>query len=392
MQKILNRFQRITSSGSYIPEVDGLRFLAIISVVMYHIRGAFIDYVENHQHYSTKLEDSKVYPLLENGHQGVEIFFAISGFILAYPFVRHYRYNGKSISLKDFYLRRVTRLEPPYILSLCMLFVIALVVRNISFSSLLPNFLASLFYVHNILYDGLPRVSAVTWSLEVEVQFYLLTPLLMRIFVLPKTFTRGLLTAIIIAMPFFQNFFVTQTNWLYKFFQYFAVGILLADLYLDKTSILHKANTKFISIAGVVALVLLLSVDGHVSANLSSYAAYGKTFFQKLLFPFLILAFFIIVMGNNLWKHLFSYKLITVIGGMCYSIYLLHRTVMSLFDKWIYNTVHSGNILLDYVTSFIILSVCIVIVSSIFFILVEKPCMEKNWYKRIFSKRRAELL
>ena len=387
MQKIVSKFRRITSSGSYMPEVDGLRFLAIISVIIYHIRGAFVDYVNQHKKYPTQLQDSKIYPILENGHQGVEIFFAISGFILALPFIKQYRYNGKKILLKEFYIRRVTRLEPPYILSLCILFILAIFVRNVSFTELFPNFLASLFYVHNILFEGLPKVSAVTWSLEVEIQFYLLTPLLMYLLMLSKKYSRIILLVIIALMPLLQNIFISQTNWIYKFFQYFAVGILLADLYLDKHSILYKAKTKIITILGFIILFFLLTVDGHVSANLSSYADYDTFFIQKVSFPFLILGFFIIVLGNDFWKKIFSYKIIAIIGGMCYSIYLLHRTIMSLIDKTIYNMAISGNVVIDYFISVIILSIIIVFISSIFFLLIEKPCMEKNWYKRFFKSK-----
>ena len=58
--------RRITSKGTFIPEIDGLRFVAIASVVMYHLRGFL----------------SPESRLAAHGYRGVNLFYVISGFVL----------------------------------------------------------------------------------------------------------------------------------------------------------------------------------------------------------------------------------------------------------------------------------------------------------------------
>ena len=107
MAGFLNRFRRITSSGLYIPEIDGLRFLAISWIFLFH----FNDYLATARHFN---EASLLQTFFYNGYRGVELFFVISGFILSLPFAKYYLANGKKIRLKNYFLRRITRLEPPY--------------------------------------------------------------------------------------------------------------------------------------------------------------------------------------------------------------------------------------------------------------------------------------
>ena len=80
---------------------------------------------------------------MEGGY-GVSIFFMISGFILSLPFAKaHFNKNPgkKNISLKRYYLRRLIRLEPPYIIALIIFFIGNVwVLHKYSFDELLPHF------------------------------------------------------------------------------------------------------------------------------------------------------------------------------------------------------------------------------------------------------------
>lgn len=80
---IRRRLSRITSSQRFLPEVDGLRFVAITLVLCYHINGYMVT------HSQTLLASAKhdfFCRLLSLGNFGVQLFFALSGFILAWPF------------------------------------------------------------------------------------------------------------------------------------------------------------------------------------------------------------------------------------------------------------------------------------------------------------------
>jgi peptidoglycan/LPS O-acetylase OafA/YrhL len=133
------RFRRITHNN-FIPQIDGLRFVAIASVVLFHIYSA--------------LETRSPIPiprLPENldAKRGVELFFAISGFILGVPFASARFLNTPAVNLKQYFLRRLTRLEPPYIISLFVWALADWVTAHRTFSYLLPHLLSSCVYMQN---------------------------------------------------------------------------------------------------------------------------------------------------------------------------------------------------------------------------------------------------
>src|SRR4051812_38004156 len=99
----LKKFRRITVSTSYLPEIDGLRFLAIFSVVVVlHI----MHYLDQKIYDDQLVQGTYWRNFIFEGGNGVVLFFVISGFILSLPFAK-WRLNGeKKIRLKYYYLRR----------------------------------------------------------------------------------------------------------------------------------------------------------------------------------------------------------------------------------------------------------------------------------------------
>src|SRR5215207_5274847 len=115
-----NRFKRVTYSTSYLPEIDGLRFLAIFSVVVImHITGYM-----NVKFYNDQLIAEGYWQrMVLGGGGGVSLFFIISGFILSLPFAKWRLTGGRPVLLQNYYLRRLTRLEPPYVIALVIFFI-----------------------------------------------------------------------------------------------------------------------------------------------------------------------------------------------------------------------------------------------------------------------------
>jgi peptidoglycan/LPS O-acetylase OafA/YrhL len=101
---------RKTSNNFFIPEIDGFRFFAIASVLLYHLNTHLTRVFDVAAGYFSK---SLVHMVTSRGSVGVDVFFAISGFILALPFARQHLFATPPVSLKSYYLRRITRLEPP---------------------------------------------------------------------------------------------------------------------------------------------------------------------------------------------------------------------------------------------------------------------------------------
>jgi peptidoglycan/LPS O-acetylase OafA/YrhL len=179
LRQIPQRLRRVTSSGSYVPQIDGLRFVAIFLVIIYHSAARGLKYYEPQG--AGELAVVKYLPM---GQAGVELFFFISGLIIAYPFL-----SGKPPSLGNFYKRRLLRLEPPYMITLLLCFL-ALGVLGLKPEAapqfaqqqepLWQSFLTSIFYLNGTLYGTAPRLNPPLWSLEIEIFFYLLAPFIVR--------------------------------------------------------------------------------------------------------------------------------------------------------------------------------------------------------------------
>src|SRR5690606_36656693 len=115
---------------------------------------------------------------LIDGRKGVDLFFVISGFILALPFARSYLKGDRPPSLRRYFRRRLTRLEPPYIAAMLVMFLIFPILTSMDYPFAFRSLMASTFYSHVFFYAVSSYLLSVVWSLELEVHFYLLAPFL----------------------------------------------------------------------------------------------------------------------------------------------------------------------------------------------------------------------
>ncbi|MEP6947687.1 MAG: acyltransferase [Ginsengibacter sp.] len=373
MRQLFNKFTRVTSTGSYLPEIDGLRFLAISWVFVYHLNDFL---VKNYHVGGIKI----IQTIFGNGHFGVELFFVISGFVLSLPFARYYLKQGKKVYVKQYFLRRLTRLEPPYFLIMIFLFFVESGRHFDVAKRLVPHLLASLLYAHNIIYPGsLPAVNSVAWSLEIEIQFYIMMPLLAYIFILQKTTRRTLLVAVMIVMPVIQYFCKSETLFFYQFLQYFIAGFLLADIYInyDQQYFYKPANRikkNVLTISGMLVFMGILIIPTS-RTNL----------IYTIFIPLAIVLFYCIVLFIPFWKRIFSVKWISIIGGMSYTIYLLHGSVMAIFGRFSVKYGITNEYSVYFIIQFFIMATLTMIASSLFFYFIERPCMQKDWYIKLYN-------
>ena len=368
IKKLLSR--TVKPGSNYMPEIDSLRFLAITMVVIFHIVGYVVG---KYFHSNTIPEDgviaSIVNQLIITLPQGVEIFFVISGFVLSLPFANYYLKGANPLSIKKFYMRRLTRLEPPYILVLTLLFILSIATHKYTFDTLLPSYFASLFYLHNIIFNHSPLLTVVAWSLEVEIQFYIIAPLIALIFTFGKSLRYTIWLCTIIAFPIFQKLYLPPFLCLYQFIQYFILGFLLSDIYVSSKKPSDNILTR---VGGYVVLVILL------------FVSYRQSIWHEYIFMLTVFLFCYFVLLTDYWKKVFSHPWLAIIGGMCYTIYLLHYPVVSLFGGILVNFLPAS---LGYVTLslifIVILSSIIFALSAIYFILIEKPCMDHAWPSKL---------
>ena len=245
LNKGLNKisFKRITTSGNFIPEIDSLRFIAIFSVVLYHVNGFLSE--KDLTSYKSNYFINIIQSVFKQGHIGVPLFFVISGFILGIPFAKHFINKEPKVIISEYFKKRLTRLEPPYILSLIILFLSSVfIVKKLSFSLGFKSFIASIFYVHNFVFPNhLPYINSPTWSLEIEIQFYIFAPILALYFSLNKIILRRIIILVVIFFSLLINNFI-EFRWvsIFSYLHYFLLGFLLLDYYLNDNKIIVKSK------------------------------------------------------------------------------------------------------------------------------------------------------
>jgi peptidoglycan/LPS O-acetylase OafA/YrhL len=239
---LAEKLGRVTSSGRFIPEIDGLRFIAISSVLAYHINGELLKVdalAGDGARFASQTDGSPYLAVVNTWHFGVELFFTISGFILGLPFLRHYWKGAPKPRLGTYYLRRITRIEPPLIINLCISFVIILALKRPPLRELLPHFVASLLYLHGFFYHQMSAVNFVTWSLEIEAQFYVLAPLLALLFCARQPAIRwGCLSLTTLLTAGASWKLLAESPWLgltlVRGLPYFLAGFMLGAWYVDR--------------------------------------------------------------------------------------------------------------------------------------------------------------
>ena len=371
----LGRLRRVTSSGRFIPEIDGLRFVAIATVVGYHLMGYLL---EKGQSFSGDPARAWTVRLLEHGNSGVQLFFVISGFILALPFASHHLAGARPVSLRRYFLRRLTRLEPPYVLSMLLFFALLAVYVRQNISALVPHLAASLLYVHNLVYGAGSTINPVAWSLEVEIQFYVLVPLLAQLFAIRRaTIRRGVVLALIVAALLFQLVFVTPDRFrlersILNYLQFFLFGFLLADVFLVEWGGAPAPSREWdlVSLVGWPLLFLLWT-----------NAAASRWLFAPLAFLLYCAAF-----RGALSRRLFGNPWITTIGGMCYTIYLLHYQVISFVGRHTLHWRMASGFDAEFLWQALLILPIVLGVSAVYFALIERPCMRPDWPQRLVAK------
>lgn len=375
--RVLAKLSRETTSGRFIPQMDGLRFIAIAMVILFHLNAYLMAKARLYEHGA---RDWLCQTALVGSH-GVELFFVISGFILALPFAAHRLGDGPPVGLRKYYLRRLTRLEPPYIATLLLLAGLMYWVRPAN-APLGSHVAASLFYLHNLIYGAPSTAMGVAWSLEIEVQFYLLVPLLTLLFLIRSVALRRTLivTGAVIAVIVQTEFSGANSRFelsILGYLQFFLIGFLLADIFLIDWNVPPRWPMLWDAVSFIGWPALFLSLQ---SARLTHW-----------LFPLIVLLLYCAAFRGRWTNRLLSLPWLTAIGGMCYSIYLIHYEVISAvgrFSKVIGEGLPNSVFLM---IQFAIVGTAIVVICGTYFLILEKPCMKRDWPSHLWKRIRAAL-
>lgn len=159
----------------FFRNLNGLRFICIAMVLWHHAPPVDMEMVQ----------------LFGRGFLGVDFFFVLSGYLITTLLLREARDHGR-FSIRDFYIRRILRIVPVYVFVVsCVAAYYILVQGQTQYLQLLPYYY---LFLSNFLTEHIPTL-AITWSLSVEEQFYLIWPALLLF--LPRRFWVPLLVLLI---------------------------------------------------------------------------------------------------------------------------------------------------------------------------------------------------
>ena len=292
---------------SYRPEIDGLRAIALIPVVLFHAN----------------------FEWFSGGYVGVDVFFVISGYLITSIILREKA--AAEFTFSHFYERRARRILPAlfFIMLVCIPFAWLLQLPHelINFAK---SLIATTVFSSNILFwleldyfsadiEFIPLIH--TWSLAIEEQFYLLFPLLLSfIWAFSK---RNIF--IILAIITIISFALSEWGWRYypdaNFYLLYSrvwelmVGALIA-LYLSQ----NQATKGIISeVASILGLALILFAVFYLDKTYPFPSAFA-------LLPIIGTALIILFTHpKTMVYRLLSLKVLTLIGLISYSAYLLHQ-------------------------------------------------------------------
>ncbi|HHF3582804.1 TPA: acyltransferase family protein [Haemophilus influenzae] len=346
------------SSIKYRPEIDGLRAIAVISVIIYHLN-------EN---------------WLSGGFLGVDIFFVISGFLITGIIITEIQQN--SFSLKQFYTRRIKRIYPAFITVMALVsFIASAIFIYNDFNKLRKTIELAIAFLSNFylgLTQGYFDLSANEnpvlhiWSLAVEEQYYLIFPLIL-----------------ILAYKKFREIKVLFIITLILFFILLATSFIPANFYKE---VLHQPNIYYLSnlrfpellVGSLLAIYHNLSASKQASKQASNLIAILSTLLLfsclflmnnniafipgvTLILPCIFTALIIHATSqNNIVKLCLSNKAIVFIGKISYSLYLYHWIFIA-FAYYITGEKQINN------QSIAIVIVLTIIFSVLSYYLIEQP-------------------
>ncbi len=366
-------FARETSVGELLRHVDGLRCIAILCVLLYHINDYAVAKTP-HPH-DTTTDNDRLCRIFAEGHVGVQLFFMISGFILALPFARQHVAGGRQVRLGDYYLRRVIRLEPPYLIALAIMTALAVAVRGARLGDLLPHFLASAVYGHFFLYGRGSDILPVAWSLEIEAQFYLVAPLLAVVFRLrAASLRRSVIFLAIVAAGSLQSLATYPAHapmhgWtILSAIHWFLAGFLLADCQVsgDLDPGRRPAIWDAVGCAAWIGIFFVVQ----------------QRFCLHVLGPLLTLLAYAAAFKGRRSRRLLSHPAVYIVGGMCYTIYLYHGVLISMLGRKTIGLHASRFLGIESLVQIAVLTPPIIAICGCLFLAFEKPFMSRSLFER----------
>ncbi|WP_353066448.1 acyltransferase family protein [Arcanobacterium hippocoleae] len=371
------REKRAPERASYIQGLDGLRAIAVLSVIGYHI----------FPHW------------LPGGFLGVDIFFVLSGFLISTLLIRELRANGK-IALGNFWLRRARRLIPALVLLIIVVVPLALLTERDLLVGIGRQVLGALTFSTNWLeishgssyFDSTtPILFKNFWSLAIEEQFYLFWPLIfiLLLAIFPDLKARicvvgiialssGVLMAVLSDRANITRVYYGTDTHLFGL----TIGIILAFVWADRANKIFRQHTwmRYGQLFGWGAFgCILLTLYFLPDDSLIAYR--GGIFVVSCLAAVVIAA---LIQPESFLARIFELHLLRWFGTRSYGLYLWHWPIIVLMTAAFPAAARSWGSLIRSLIAFVIT----LLVCEISYRFLEVP-IRKNGFRAVLRQNIA---
>lgn len=396
--RVLAALKPLESGPRQTRMLDGLRAVAALSVVAYHVL-----LVANAR--STPL-GSATYTYWRYLASGVELFFVLSGFLLFLPYARALLNRRALPSARRFYQRRALRILPAYYVCLAILAILAAVVYHAPLSR--GDIAVHVFFVHDFFpsYNREIYLKAPFWTLAVEWQFYLLLPLmawgmsrvvgasrsrwrvvgcLLALIVLAVVLRKvdGVATGLVtsytphgLSLGTFALIFVLLTYGMQgKFIEVFAIGMLCSVAYvitMEEQALPRHVLRRlgWASFAAALVLIFLVAAPHSRWSEVMFIPGWTRGWAESA-FPVIMAAGYAALLLSAVWsggaiRAIFEFAPLRFIGLISYSLYLWHLPVLA------------GSLPLFAQLPFPLVVAATVVVAYLSYQLIERPFLRRK--------------
>ena len=338
----------------YRKDIQGLRAIAVLFVWLFHLNSN----------------------ILPGGFIGVDIFFVVSGFLITS--ITLIQKENNKFSFAKFYFSRIRRIVPAYYVFLLVISCLTLYLYiPVDIAEYTRRLFYSVIFNSNSYFAGLDNYFGAgssenpllhTWTLAIEMQFYLVLPFIIYFFNKKKSLILSI--ALFILLLSYAQYQISIGNDNLMYFSLlarspeFLVGVILSlmmSIYQDKLTL----NKNIQTVLGVLGVIILIVSAGMIS--------------ESSKFPGLLAiipcsgAFLILWNKEGVVNKLLSNKVFVYIGELSYSIYLWHWGFLALMR---YNTMSYTLTMTQYLIVIVLTIIC----SVLSYYLVE------NTFRRIKMK------
>lgn len=381
----MRRFFALELLDNRYPQLHGLRVLAIVSVVQFHITSIFA--LEQ----SIRLDRDWVVSSLAVFF-GMDLFFILSGFLIGSILLYSLKHQDtQKHPIRRFYLRRIFRTFPSYYVVLTVL-ALAYPLTSFQKKHLVWEYLYGTNFFSTARFDTLMFWG---WSLSLEEQFYLVVPLLFFLLRLLKSDAQRIVflaaiwaSALVVRLAIY---FMHEGPWIdvflygelyfktYTRYDTLITGILLAvihDRFREPIGrwLMHPFNRALVALPSMLMLWMLIRPWSFAASNLNFFHVFAWGTITTLMY----MGFLLLLLHGHGPVHAFlSAPIFRKIATLGYGVYLVH---IPLCDNVIVPMAHAldrrhVSLMLIWPLSLVLLLIMSVAVSYVMHVLIEKPAL-----------------